>query len=121
MIDATTAERVVTHPALASDIQSLTWGLLGVFAVVAGLIEGPLQARFGARGLFILTAAVFFVVAFPAGLGWLREKRLSKAEAGSGCDTCRAIVKSPQQAAVFRAAVVVCAFSLFLGLLSVFG
>ena len=78
MIDATNAERVVTHPALASDIQSLTWGSLGVFGIIAGLAEGPLQASFGARGVFLATSLTAAVIVFPAASGWLFEKKQHK-------------------------------------------
>ena len=119
MIDATNAERVVTHPALASDIQSLTWGSLGVFGVIAGLTEGPLQAAFGARGVFLATSLTAAVIVLPAAGGWLFEKR-EENNFRSGCGTFAQIMRSPQQRPVFEASTIVACFSLFLGLFGVF-
>jgi hypothetical protein len=58
MIDATNAERVISHPPLASDIQSLSWGMFGAWGVLAGLSQGPLQAFAGARGVFLACSLV---------------------------------------------------------------
>ena len=52
MIDATNAERVVTHPALASDLQTLCWGSTGVCGIVAAVIQGPVVDAWGARTLY---------------------------------------------------------------------
>jgi hypothetical protein len=119
MIDATNAERVVTHPALASDIQSLTWGSLGVFGIIAGLTEGPLQASFGARGVFLATSLTAAVIVLPAASGWLFEKKQHN-KFRSACGTFAQILKSPQQRPVFEASTIVACFSLFLGLFGVF-
>ena len=66
MIDATNAERVVTHPALASDLQSLSWGMLGVFGVITGLTEGSLQSGFGSHGVFLACSLTAAAVMVPA-------------------------------------------------------
>ena len=66
MIDATNAERVVTHPALASDLQSLSWGMLGVFGVITGLTEGSLQSAFGSHGVFLACSLTAVAVMVPA-------------------------------------------------------
>jgi hypothetical protein len=118
MIDATNAERVVTHPALASDLQSLSWGMLGVFGVLAGLTEGLLQSHFGSRGVFLACSLTAAAVALPAGLGWLKEDKVATptgAVGGGPCGSCRAILNHPQQAPVFHASICVSIFSLFLG------
>jgi hypothetical protein len=130
MVDATVAERTATFPALASDVQSLTWGAKGVFAMLAGLLEGSIVGAFGARGVFRCCAALTVLVATPAALGWLKETRTEDAALASGarpttaskrCGTLRSIMASDQQAPVFQSSLLVACFSLFLGILAVFG
>jgi hypothetical protein len=41
MIDGSVAIRMKTHPALASDLQTLCWGSTGLCGIVAALVQGP--------------------------------------------------------------------------------
>ena len=121
IIDATNAERVKTHPQLASDIQSLTWGSLAVFGIYAGLTQGLIQDAFGARGLFLAGSITGLAMMVPAMLGWLREERLPKSQRPrSVCHTFREVMGSAERAPVFQASFVVSFFSLFLGVFGVF-
>lgn len=109
---------MLSHPRLASDIQALAWGSLASFAMIAGLSAGWLQSAFGARGVFAVGTATSIAVALPAGLGWLQEQRVPRRR--NTCDGVSHIMSSPEKAAVFQSSMVVCFFSVFLGLFGAF-
>ena len=125
IIDGANAERFKTHPSLASDLQTLSWGSLAAFGILAGLSGGVLQGMFGARklprymygchlgcillkmpaislaagGVFVVASLASLAVAVPAGLGWMKEGRVTSRS--GGCDSLRQMIRSPVQGPVF--------------------
>ena len=99
IIDGANAERFKTHPSLASDLQTLSWGSLAAFGILAGLSGGVLQGTFGARGVFVVASLASLAVAVPAGLGWMKEGRVTSRS--GGCDSLRMMIHSPVQGPVF--------------------
>jgi hypothetical protein len=65
-----------THPALASDLQTLCWGSTGVAGVAAALVQGPVVDAWGARTLYAFAIVPCGIVIVPALLGWMHEERL---------------------------------------------
>ena len=123
IIDGANAERFKTHPSLASDLQTLSWGSLAAFGILAGLSGGVLQGMFGARklpryrwhlgcillkmpaislltgGVFVVASLASLAVAVPAGLGWMKEERVTSRS--DECGSLRDMIHSPVQGPVF--------------------
>lgn len=97
MIDGSVAIRMKTHPALASDLQTLCWGSTGLCGVVAALIQGPVVDAWGARTLYAMAILPCGIVIVPAVLGWLREERLPPGERNPKCSVCVQNFKDPVQ------------------------
>ncbi|EGB07924.1 hypothetical protein AURANDRAFT_2498, partial [Aureococcus anophagefferens] len=75
MVDGATAERCRTHPKLAADLQSLSWGSLYATSLLANVAMGYLVQPdvLGARGCFGLMTLTSLAVLLPAAAGWLGE------------------------------------------------
>ena len=118
MVDGATAERCRTHPKLAADLQSLSWGSLYATSLLANVAMGYLVQPdvLGARGCFGLMTLTSLAVLLPAAAGWLGERR----DDGAAAARAAPPKLDAQRSAVFRCAGATCATSLAIGNLQAF-
>eukprot|EP00467_Chlorarachnion_reptans_P018669 CAMPEP_0114498912 /NCGR_PEP_ID=MMETSP0109-20121206/7131_1 /TAXON_ID=29199 /ORGANISM="Chlorarachnion reptans, Strain CCCM449" /LENGTH=627 /DNA_ID=CAMNT_0001676433 /DNA_START=27 /DNA_END=1910 /DNA_ORIENTATION=+ len=119
-IDAAVAERSIVRPELAADLQALCWGALGIGGVIASLTVGVLQDSVGTRGVYLVGTFTSIIIAIPAAMGFLAERR----EPPNNRNVCQNIKRGfgdPIGKWVFLVAIIVSLSSVALGLLSVFG
>jgi uncharacterized membrane protein len=106
IIDATVAQRSLTHPRLAADLQALCWGALGVGGLVATTFVAPMYEAVCAHGLFIAIALTAAAIVLPVLLRFLPEKRDVAAHGCRGAlAACSPALSSPLRGPVSAAAV----------------
>lgn len=120
MVDGGIAIRMKSHPALASDLQTLCWMSSGLFGMCAALIQGPIIDNYGPQALYKMAILPIGVVVIPAALGWLREERLPPGQRNPKCSVCADRLRDQQQAPIFRMAIYLGVTALGLGLMSTF-
>eukprot|EP00930_Biecheleria_cincta_P030278 TRINITY_DN20973_c0_g1_i1.p1 TRINITY_DN20973_c0_g1~~TRINITY_DN20973_c0_g1_i1.p1 ORF type:complete len:613 (+),score=90.99 TRINITY_DN20973_c0_g1_i1:79-1839(+) len=76
MVDAQTAEHSKDHPEQASNLQSISWGALGLGGMIVAAFGGFVVDQVGPRPVFLMTNAVCLMTLIPMLLGWFGEKRL---------------------------------------------
>ncbi|KAJ8606091.1 hypothetical protein CTAYLR_005189 [Chrysophaeum taylorii] len=135
MVDATTAEKAKSHPALAADVQSLCWGSLYSCSFLAYFCVGWLLEKVGPRNVFGLFSLTSLAALVPASFGWLGENTKPAYERVVVQNPLRteeeqldAIIfeataepdDKPTKRAVFGAAVLTCGTSVVMGSLQAF-
>jgi hypothetical protein len=120
MIDGSIALRMKSHPAMASDLQTLCWMSVGMFGMMAALIQGPIIDNFGPQALYKMAILPIGAVVIPAVFGWLREERLPPGQRNPKCSVCAERLRDEQQAPIFRMAIYLGFTALGLGLMSTF-
>lgn len=76
MVDAQTAEHSKDFPEQASNLQSISWGALGLGGMIAAAFGGFVVDQVGSRPVFLMTNVVCLLTLIPTLLGWFGEKRL---------------------------------------------
>lgn len=75
MIDGIIAEKTKNHPQHSSDLQSLLWGSLSLFAILGYLTSGLLISTLGPKNVFGVITFVGVLI-FTSGIrNWVNEKK----------------------------------------------
>ena len=77
MVDGMVAEHTKRHPQYSTDLQSLLWGSLSLFAVGGFLTSGLLITSIGPVGVFSVLVFIGIVIFIPGAFNWLGETKRS--------------------------------------------
>lgn len=104
MVDAAIAEKSRSRPELVPDLQSLCWGSLTLFGLIASTFKGLLQEQYGSEAIFLVASMAPLAVTLLAWRGALGEERVRRrAGTGDGCAPCMQRLRS--QLRIFLATV----------------